>query len=57
MPQSKNNTSISISRELHAELVKILEDRKAVVKAESGLDVDFSLSGVVKMLVDNYKKS
>ena len=57
MPQSKNNTSISVAREVHAELVKILEDRKAAVKEDSGIDVEFSLNDVIKMLLELYKKS
>ena len=57
MPQSKSNTNMSISRDVHASLVEILIEKQKEVKKQSGLDVTYSLNDVVKMLVNVYRKS
>ena len=55
MPQSKKNITVSVSREVHATLLDIVKKAKKETKKNTGLKSDYSLSDVIKMLVDSYQ--
>ena len=55
MPQSKKNVNISISREVHAKLLDIVEKSKTIASKKTGFDTKYTMGDVIEMLVDSYK--